>query len=71
MVNLAALKGVHLAIKSGILAAEAIFDEELRAAGYYDSALEPLLKRQAEVDIANQGYFSFEKNNYLIEGLAP
>lgn len=42
-----------------------------RAAGYYDSALEPLLKRQAEVDIANQGYFSFEKNNYLIEGLAP
>jgi ubiquinone/menaquinone biosynthesis C-methylase UbiE len=41
-----------------------------RAAGYYDSALEPLLKRQAETDIENLGHFAFEKNSYLIEGVA-
>jgi len=39
-----------------------------QAAGYYDPALEPSLKRQAEIDIESVGYFVFEKNNYLIEG---
>ena|ERR1022692_411971 len=41
-----------------------------RAAGYYDPTLEPLLKRQAEADIDHLGYFTFEKNAYLIEGIA-
>jgi SAM-dependent methyltransferase len=42
-----------------------------RAAGYYDPALEPALKRQADAEIGHRGYFAFEKNNYLIEGFAP
>jgi SAM-dependent methyltransferase len=41
-----------------------------RAAGYYEPALEPSLKRQADTEIDNRGYFAFEKNNYLIEGVA-
>jgi SAM-dependent methyltransferase len=42
-----------------------------RAAGYYEPSLEPGLQRQAATEIASRGYFAFEKNNYLIEGLAP
>ena len=41
-----------------------------RATGYYDPELEPLLKHQAEADIEHLGHFTFEKNAYLIEGVA-
>jgi len=40
-----------------------------RSTGYYDAQLEPRLKKHAELEIELNGYFLFEKNNYLIEGI--
>src|SRR5205814_3060523 len=38
-----------------------------RAAGYYDPDLEPRLKKQVAMEIEMNGFFPFEKNNYLIQ----
>jgi SAM-dependent methyltransferase len=42
-----------------------------RAAGYYDPELEPRVKKQVAMEIKMNGFFPFEKNNYLIQGVVP
>jgi SAM-dependent methyltransferase len=42
-----------------------------RSTGYYDPAIAKRLERAAKLEIEMNGYFGFEKNIYLIEGVAP
>lgn len=45
--------------------------EFYRSTGYYDPDLEPRLRRYVDGQIEINGFFPFEKNNYLIKAAVP
>lgn len=42
-----------------------------RATAYFASDLEPVIRRHVDLEIEMNGYFKFEKNNYLVVGEIP
>lgn len=61
---------VSISLRRNLLRITEIGDaiEFYRSTGYHDPSVEPRLKAQVELEIGLNGFFAFEKNNYLISG---